>query len=228
MKRFLFVVVCLLLFIGVVDGVLAVLANLSRPPSSILTSTECAPPCWHGIRPGETSSWRMLDFLLGQDWVIGGSIRERTKGNETTQIAWMFQRPAGDTAGYAYFQDDRVTAISIRTIGSLNVNELFDVLGEPKTMVALSRNADTRHWVELNLIYPDEGFLVEVDIDRQAHVQQNQVEIAEETPVYRVVFFEPSRYADLLGERVLIDRPIDTITSNIQPWSGFGLINYEN
>ena len=169
----------------------------------------------------------MFDFLLGQDWVDGGSIREWTKGNETTQIAWKFQRPAGDTAGYTYFQDDRVTAISISTIGSLNLNELFDVLGEPKTMVALSRKTGTRHWIELNLIYPDEGFLVEIDIDRQAYVQQNQVEITEETPVYRVVFFEPSMYDDLLGKGVLIDKPIDTITSNIQPWPGFGLINYE-
>ena len=208
MKRFLFVVVCLLLFIGVAYGVLATLADLSRPPSSILTSTECAPPCWHGIRPGETTSWGMLDFLLGQDWVNGGSIRESTKGNETTRIAWKFQRPAGDTAGYAYFQDGRVTAISINTIGSLNVHELFEVLGDPKTMVALSRETSTRHWIELNLIYPDEGFLVEVDIDLQTDPQQNQVEITEETPVHRVVFFEPSMYDDLLEERVLIDEPM--------------------
>ena len=227
MKRLIFVVFGLLLFLGVAYGVLTILAELSRPPSSILINTECDPPCWHGIRPGESTSWYVYDFLLSQEWVIGGSINEWNDGNETTQIAWKFQRPVGDTAGYAYFQDDRVTAISISTIGSLNVSEVVEMLGEPKSVVALNKEASTRHWIELNLIYPKEGFLVQVDIDLRANVQHNQVELTDETPVYRVTYFDPSMYDALLEERVLIDEPIDTITSNIQPWSGFGLISYE-
>lgn len=227
MKRLILVGFGLLLFLGVAYGVLTIFAELSSPPSSILTSTECDPPCWHGIRPGESSSWYVLDFLLSQEWVIGGSIHEWNEGNETTQIAWKFQRPVGDTAGYAYFQDDQVTAISISTIGSLSVSEVVEILGEPKSVVALNKETSTRHWIELNLIYPKEGFLVDVDIDLRANVQHNQVELKEETPVYGVIYFDPSLYDNLLRERVLIDEPIDSIRSKIQPWQGFGLISYE-
>ena len=227
MKRFILVVAGLLFFFAMAYGVLAILAEISRHPSSILTSTECEPPCWYGIRPGETTSWEVLDFLLIQDWVIGRSINEWTTGDETTQIAWKFQRPAGDTAGYIYFHGDRVTAISISTIGSLNVSEAFLLLGQPASMVAINKEITTRHWIEIDLIYPDEGFLVQVDIDLQANVQQNQVEITEGTPVYRIIYFDPRLYEELMESGILIDESIDTITNNIQPWLGLGVINVE-
>jgi hypothetical protein len=227
MKRFILVVAWLLFFFAMAYGVLAILAELFRPPSSILTSTECEPPCWYGIYPGESTSWEVMDVLLIQDWVIGRSINEWTTGDETTQIAWKFQRPAGDTAGYIYFQDDRVTAISISTIGSLNVSEAFLILGNPKSMVAINKEITTRQWIEINLIYPDDGFLVEVDIDLQANVQQNQVEITEDMHVYKIIYFDPMLYEDLMESRILIDESMDIITSNIQPWLGLGVVNIE-
>jgi hypothetical protein len=207
MKRFILVVAGLLFFFAMAYGVLAILAEISRHPSSILTSTECEPPCWYGIRPGETTSWEVLDFLLIQDWVIGRSINEWTTGDETTQIAWKFQRPAGDTAGYIYFHGDRVTAISISTIGSLNVSEAFLLLGQPASMVAINKEITTRHWIEIDLIY--------------------QVEITEGTPVYRIIYFDPRLYEELMESGILIDESIDTITNNIQPWLGLGVINVE-
>ena len=226
MKRFALVVAGLILFFGIVFAVLTILAELSRPSSSIVTSTECDPPCWHGIRPGVSTSWNVLDYLLSQNWVISDSIYEWTEGNETKQIAWKFQRPAGDTAGYAYFLDDKVTAISISTIGSLDISEVVELVGEPNSMVALYKETSIRQWVEISLIYPNKGVLVQVDIDLDNSVTQGMVEITEENPVYRVTYFNPELYDQLLGERNLIDESSEIILNNIQSWSGFGLVRF--
>jgi hypothetical protein len=76
------------------------------------------------------------------------------------------------------------------------------------------------------LIYPNKGVLVQVDIDLDNSVTQGMVEITEENPVYRVTYFNPELYDQLLGERNLIDESSEIILNNIQSWSGFGLVRF--
>jgi len=98
MKDFLKSVAGILFFIAVAGGVLIFLRNINRKPSVVLTSTECDPPCWYGIKPGQSNSsqvYAILDELEGvnKDTIMGDYGRHNDKFAE---IYWHFQRPMED------------------------------------------------------------------------------------------------------------------------------------
>jgi hypothetical protein len=234
MKRFVSVAAGLLLFIGIMVGIITVLSNIRRfPPSTVITSTECDPPCWYGIRPGETTPQEVIGILINLDLVsaMGGWPNEPMFKRETpelSQITWTFIRTeaVGDIEGCAYLQDDRVIAISLRTLGSLTISEAFDRLGEPELVLTRFHKSDYREWVRVILIYPTDGYQVEVDINLSVATQDNQVEVTADTPVYRVQYFDPSQYEHLIGWRILIDGLGIAALDNARPWQGLGKITF--
>jgi hypothetical protein len=234
MKRLISVAVGVLFFIGIMVGIIIVLSNIRRwPPSTVITSTECDPPCWYGIWPGETTPQEAIGILVNLEFVssINGWPHEPKFKQETpelSRITWTFSRTktVGDIEGCAYLQDDRVIVISLNTLGSLTISDAFERLGEPELMVARVHKSDAREWVRVILIYPTDGYQVEVDIDLSAAAQDNQVEIAADIPVYRVIYFDPSHYEYLIGVKILIDGLGKTALDNARQWQGFGEITF--
>jgi hypothetical protein len=235
MRRFVSVAVGVLLFIVIMVGIITVLAKLrSWPPSTVITSTECDPPCWYGIRPGETTPQEAIGILVNLELVfsINGWPREPMFKRETpelSRITWTFSRTeaVGDIEGYAYLHDDRVIAISLITLGSLTISDAFERLREPELVLTRAHKSDTREWVRVILIYPTDGYQVEADINLSVAAQDNQVEIAADTPVYRVIYFDPSHYEYLIHMKILIDGLGKTALDHARPWEGFGRITYE-
>jgi hypothetical protein len=234
MKRFISVATGVLLFIGIIVGIIIVLSNIRRwPPSTVITSTECDPPCWYGIRPGETTPQEAIGILVNLELVssMNGWPHEPKFKRETpelSRITWTFSRTGtvGDIEGCAYLQDDRILAISLSTLGSLNISDAFERLGEPELMLARVHKLDTRKWVRVILIYPTDGYQVEVDINLSVAAQDNQVEITTDTPVYRVIYFDPSQYEYLIGMKILIDGLGKTALDKTRHWQGFGKITF--
>jgi hypothetical protein len=235
MKRVLSVAVGVLLFIGIMVGIITVLANIRRfPPSTVITSTECDPPCWYGIWPGETTPQEAIGILVNLDLIsdIGRWPHEPNFKRETpelSRITWTFirNRTVGDIEGCAYIQDDRVIAISLSTLGALTISDAFERLGEPELVLTRVHKSDYREWVRVILIYPADGYQVEVDVNLSVAAQDNQVEIAADTPVYRVQYFDPSQYEYLIGWRILIDGLGIAALDNARSWQGLGRIIYE-
>jgi hypothetical protein len=217
----------ILLFLAVAVGLVTAWFHLTREPSTVLTNP-CDPPCWYGIQPGEMTSVRVLSILMDLPWVV--SIRERTRGyprsDELIHLNWKFRRPVPDTYGYAYFDDDICTAISILTYGSLTVSDAFGRFGEPELMWMHTEKAGTREWVEVTLIYSSNGIVVEVDVDLPAEGASNYVEMREETPVWRVTYFDPGRFQGLLDTEILINERPRSRLVDLMPWPGLGAIHY--
>ena len=225
MKRIVFTVAGMILFIGILSGILIVLSNITRPLSTVITSTECDPPCWYGIWPGETTSWGATSILLNLPGV--SSIGEGTRDLELNRITWKFHRPLGDAFGSTHIKDDRVISISLTTVGSLTISDAFQRLGEPELVFTRVYKSSSRKWVKMILIYPADGYQVEADINLPFGTQDNQVEINADTPVYRVIYFDPSQYEYLVEGRVLINGLGKTAIDDARPWQGFGGISYE-
>jgi hypothetical protein len=227
MKRLVLVYGGILLFLAVAVGFVTAWLHLTREPSTVLTNP-CDPPCWYGIQPGEMTSVRVLSILMDLPWV--GSISERMRGyprrDELFHLRWPYRRPAPDTYGYAYFDDDICTSISILTHGSLTIADAFGKFGEPELMWMHTEKAGTREWVEVTLLYSSDGIVVEVDIDLPAEGASNYVEIREKTPVWRVTYFDPGRFQGLLETEILInERPRNRLV-DLMPWPGLGAIHY--
>ena len=228
LKRFLLINGGILLFIAAIVGIVAAWAHFTRDPSTVLTSP-CDPPCWYGIQPGEMTSVRVLSILMDLPWV--GSISERTRNfpvsDELIHLEWKFKRPAPDAYGYAYFDDDTCTSISILTHGSLAISDAFGRFGEPERMWVHTEKAGTREWVEVTLLYSSDGIVVEVDVDLPTQGANNYVEMREKTPVWRVTYFDPGRFQDLLDTEILINESPQSRLGDLMPWPGLGVIQYE-
>jgi len=175
------------------------------------------------------TSVRVLSILMELPWVT--SIRERIRNyprsDELVHLEWKFRRPAPDTYGYAYFDDDVCTAMSILTYGSLTIADAFGRFGEPELMWMHTEKAGTREWVELTLLYSSDGIVVEVDVDLPTEGANNYIEMREKTPVWRVTYFDPGRLQDLLDTEILINERPQSRLGDLMPWPGLGVIQYE-
>jgi hypothetical protein len=226
MKDFLKVIAGIAFFIATAFGILIFIRNFNRQPSVILTSTECNPPCWNGIHPGQTSSSQVYTILDNLNGVNKDSIMDEfDRDYRLNKIYWFFQRPVEDSIGSVHIDDERVTAITIFTINSLKLADLFDKLGQPDEYWTEIGHGEDREYLEAILLYPTKGYLASVIIDIEGGA--NQVEIQPETPVFRVTYFAPEMYQELLRTRILIDKPASTRADAFQPWSGFGTIYFE-
>lgn len=226
MKSFLKTVAGILAVVAIIVLVLTALRNINRRSSMVLTSEECNAPCWYGIQPGVTDSWTAFEILNQIEGVNGNSITgEYDRDEHILSYYWYFKRPAEDSAGSVYFSNDRVTAISLLTVGSLQLDDFFEKFGEPENFWTLTGHGENRDYVSVTLFYPEKGYVVEVVIDYESDM--TQVEIKGSTPVMRVTFFNPEKYQELLQTQLLIDQPLAARTGSFAQWTGYGLIDLE-
>ena len=204
-------------------GLLTFVRNFDKQPSVILTSTECAPPCWYGITPGQSTApqvYSALERIPGMDKEL---IFENTnKDDKLTKIAWFFKRPAEDQMGSVNFTSDTATAINISTVNSLSLESFLDKAGEPEQYwTGLGQRDGGEEFLDIVLLAPTKGYAVELVTDSEAGT--NQVEIKPGTPVFRVTYFSPEMYEELLPTRILIDSPAKG-RAPLQAWEGYGSI----
>jgi hypothetical protein len=223
MKEFFKVNAALVLFILGALGFLAFARNFDKHPSVVLTSTQCNPPCWYGINPGRSTTsqvYKVLDNFkeVNKDTVLG----EYNHDEKLVKIFWYFQRPAEDQLGSVNIDNGVATAVNISTVNSLTLADLFKKAGEPELFwTGIGQRDDGQEFLDIVLLAPSKGYVVEVVIDIKAGSEQ--VEVKASTPVFRVTYFSPDMYEELLGTRILIDKPVNR-RAPLQAWSEYGSI----
>lgn len=227
LKTFLLTIAGILLFLAALMGLLKLLNSLSGVRSTILTSTQCAPPCWYGIRPNQTSLDGVRSVIYDQNWVDSSSIDEITRKDQVVRMQWLFQRPAGDFSGTIHFEDERVKAVTIVTTGALTLEQAFDLLGEPELMWTHVGTGENREYLEIVLLYPSAGDVVEVDLDLSDRDDRAQVDLKRSAPVFRITYFDPADYPALLDTQILIRSITPVSPTDLRPWTGLGSIEFE-
>jgi hypothetical protein len=223
MKEYFKVTAALIVFILGSLGLLTFTRNFNKRPSVILTSTQCSPPCWSGITPGQSTTshvYAVLDNIrdVDKDTILG----EYNHSEELIKVFWFFQRPAEDQMGSVNIENDRVTAINISTVNSLTLGELFGNVGEPdQYWMGVGQREDGEQFLDIVLLAPSKGYAAELVRDIKAG--SDRVEIKASTPVFRVTYFSPDMYKELLKTRILIDKPPSRRAPSRQ-WSGYGSI----
>ncbi len=223
MKEYFKVTAALLLFTLGAIGLLTFVRNFDKQPSVILTSTECAPPCWYGITPGQSTAPQVYSVLERIHGVDSELIYENTnKDDKLTRIAWFFKRPAEDQMGSVNFTGDTAAAINISTVNSLTLDSFLNKAGEPEQYwTGIGQRDGGEEFLDTVLLAPTKGYAVELVTDIKAGT--NQVEVKPGTPVFRVTYFSPDMYEELLATRILIDTPAQG-RAPLQAWEGYGSI----
>lgn len=223
MKEYFKVTAALTLFILGAIGFLTFVRNYDKQPSLILTSPECASPCWYGITPGQSTSSQVYSALDRIEGVDKDRIFESaTVAGKPFRITWYFKKPVEDGMGSVRIQNDLVTALSITTVNSLKTADLFDKLGEPeKYWTEIGQRDSGEQFLDIMLLAPSKGYEAELVIDIKPG--SDQVEIKGSTPVFRVTYFSPGMYQELPETRILLDKQSSRRTS-LQEWTGYGSI----
>jgi hypothetical protein len=225
MKDLLKTTAALILFIVAAITALTVVRNFNRRPSVILTSTECSPPCWYNIYPGQTTSSKVYSILdqftgVNKDTILG----EYNRSEKLIKIFWYFQWPAEDGMGSVNIDDqDRVTAINISTLNALKLGDLLNKLGEPELYwTGIGQRDDGEQYLKIVLLSPAQGYAAEMVVDIRAGA--TQVGIKDSTPVFRVTYFSPEMYQELLQTKILIEQS-PSRRPPLKTWPGLGEIS---
>ena len=223
MKRFIIVVVILIVFVVLVVAALGLLRGRAR--STLLIDTLCEPPCWQAIEPGETYEWNAIGILERMPGV--GSIMQWGDPEAGGVVGWQFSYPIGDSAGYIYSLNKRVVAISIMTIGSLDVEEALAKYGEPDSMWVRYRETESSRWLEVVLHYPAQGVFVRVEVEPLVDDENKTAYLEERSPIGRVIYYDQAQYDYLIDSRLLFRESRETILERLQPWAGLGMVSFE-
>lgn len=227
MKHFLQTTLGILLFVAlIVFGLTGLNALLTRP-SVVLEGPGCAPPCWKDIVPGMGDPYAVFEIVNSLDGVNKGSITtEADREDRISQITWYFERPYKDSAGTITFEEEQVAAISILTINSLDLADYFEKFGEPDRYWAEIGHREFNDYLRVYLFYPEVGCVVDVIMDFDAG--DTRVRLKESTPVFRVTYFDPAQFDDLLETRILIEQALNARKGSFLPWTGYGEIPINN
>jgi hypothetical protein len=129
---------------------------------SLLTGEPCAPPCWYGLVPGESSADEVLSTLRSLPFVDPDSIDEDF-------ISWESSvSRAGYSIGRIRIEEGKIRAIDIDLEYDLTLQELIDVLGEPAgyEMIAHPSQPDgfgpTCYTHRVIFIWPENGLSAEL------------------------------------------------------------------
>ena len=170
MKNLWLTILALILFVALALVFIYLLRDIVFQSSTVLTSTECEPPCWNGIRPGETTLTDVSNVLRHIEGVDQQSITANSPitGGDAESISWFFEPPLRDLSGTAYFENEIVTAISLLTVNSLKLEDVFDHFGEPELVWAEIAPSSYQESVELCLIYLEKGLLIKSMIETKS------------------------------------------------------------
>lgn len=242
MKYLLYVYfVCLLLACGntrpVESTVQTPLPTLTPPPKTALavsvdqqtrwlTGIPCAPPCWEGITPGETSVQEAIELLNTNPYVSDVAYWSRPD-DDVGVIEWRWN-DLNDGGVFEYpqtiEQDNstvRVSWIDIYFARSVSLKKIREAYGEPSYIVPKKvdiflphgEQGGYSHFYELTFVYLEHGFFVEIlrAFDEPPRLTPNMGLSG------RVLFFP----AGLEGLETVPTSKRGWQTSQMIPWQGF-------
>jgi hypothetical protein len=196
----------------------------------LMSDTPCAPPCWQGITPGQTTEQEAIDILLADtrsDYILSPSVSKREATRETI-VNWVIKdaKMPSEVSVLSSLSiwDGKVHDISLKLDAGLTVQRVIDQWGKPKKSFVYVYGRHMLHgWAKL--CYPEQG------IEFTAHLPFDQTSLSLD-PNDQVVF--AFFYAPMTEEQWL-NEPLDQNPWRIRPqdpgkitdWFGFGIIPSE-
>jgi hypothetical protein len=117
---------------------------LSVTPS-LITGDPCAPPCWYGVTPGESTIEDVQSILPMLEFIDTASIQETYPQEDGWVIRWEGFRPA--EGGSISFDISGVTTQVIHEFGGVvELQNIIEVRGEPDVFLDMTHPASSE-WI---------------------------------------------------------------------------------
>lgn len=205
---------------------------------SLMTQMPCAPPCWQGIVPGQTTLEEAMKSLQSCKYVAFHdvhlrSVRLTATDTSELQIAqWEGMKDfvarllgAPQAINLAIFRDRMVECIHTGLDYSVRLEDFVNRYGEPETL-NLQGGIAKGGYTTVALFYPEQGLAVMVQVKMHRQEQEYTATLERDSLVKSVLYFAPSSMDELLqhpGIQLGIWR-IGATRDALQSWEGFGQV----
>lgn len=141
-----------------------------------LTNPTCAPPCWEGIIPGQTSLQEAIELIKNiPGFEITATFRD---GVSWTGKSFRGHASVGETGNTISYM-----IMKIGTYKNINIQEAIDVFGEPPNIQVFACGPSCF----VNIIYPNFGLALGLEIGPTV----DGVVIKDSLGINSFVFFKP-------------------------------------
>ena len=182
---------------------------------SLFTSQPCAPPCWQGITPGETTAEEAMGILQSSPYVKKESI-ERTGSYALGAIGAYWRASPGGVR--VRLRDGLVHEIALGTPYRLTLGEVVEQFGVPEAIVVQSIGVPEHLRWGISMYYPAGGMDFAMVDDR---FEAPSLEPSTKIGGVRLVASRSS-LEGLLAE--LYETCAETYLECSRPWRGYGRI----
>jgi hypothetical protein len=170
--------------------------------------TVCAPPCWHGIVPGETN-WRDAITMIEDSGVFANVQVEDVPDSGVRQALWQ-EGAEGEPCCQMFSSEDgeTVSVVFLRTAPLITMSQLVERWGEPEYLRGVEFTDDQ---AIMNLIYPEVPMVVYAFV---AGPTEGQL----------------SESSEIIGVLYMTQHDMDLLlqTNDLHAWEGYqGFSDYE-
>lgn len=121
---------------------------------SLFTGRPCAPPCWQGIIPGETTAEEALQILQSSPYVKKRSVEET--GSRALGGIWVYWK-ASSGGVVIGLRDGLVHEIALNTPYRLTLGEVVEEFGPPEALVLYQAGLPEHPRWGISIYYPATG-----------------------------------------------------------------------
>jgi hypothetical protein len=183
---------------------------------SLFTGLPCAPPCWQGIVPGETTAQEAMQILQSSPYVKKESIGKTGSYTLGAIEAYWEVAPGGVVIG---LQDGLVRDITFNTPYRLTLGQVMEEFGPPESLMVYTTGVpESLRW-GIAIHYPSSGMEFSMG---GGHFENPSLEPS--TQIGAVRFVTPqSSLEGLLGELYdTYETRKEGYLSHSRPWKGYG------
>ena len=182
-------------------------SNIQNTNKEWLQNLVCALPCWQNITPQETQFEDVLPLLSNAEVTL--------HAQEEDHISFLFEKTIPGSVYKA--SDGLVDFIALYfEHEKLNIGDFEKVIGIPEKISFI--RIPGIHSCQVNLLYPDQGIILEVNLENSSKSNNYldcQVEIAPENSVYHLILIGHDLTKSELWQRA------DSMLST-KEWKGYG------
>jgi hypothetical protein len=196
-------------------------------PERLISSEPCAPPCWHGIVPGETNKQAAVDTLGDLSFIDPASITitlSSWKESKMSKLEVLKARYKWTTlhrgAVHINLENNGVVEIRVDLLRTMTLREALGIHGAP-SLYSVVQNPDQSLYYRF--VFADKGLIL---LGRQLFQPSNVVTTTMEggIRIYAAEYFPPMAFDEYLAEiRGLPSETAASVIEAYRPWPGLGV-----
>jgi hypothetical protein len=192
-------------------------------PLAIFNTNICPPPCWEGIKPGETTLLEAKAKLQTSGEVDVTTITPRSIMNSKDSVNFEFHSNLREVGGYVFSQGELVEGIWFGyDSGGIKFSEVLQNWGSPDQYISTYQTFAEVHSLVTSVIYKRKGIILTGVTIKDI----NEVPRFENDYKFDEVWFtSPENITEFMHSGPMRLDSKD-IREGLKPWTGLGEIHY--